>query len=124
MSPEGTKVEVKSAAYLQSWHQDAPSKISFGIAPTVGWDARTNSYSSERRRQADVYVFCLLNHRDKSTVNPLDTGQWTFYVANSRTIDSIAGEQKSITLSALVTRIRPTEVGYRGLAGAVHTIAY
>ena len=38
-TPEGIKIEVKSSAYLQSWHQNRPSAISFGIAKTYPWDA-------------------------------------------------------------------------------------
>ena len=31
-----------------------------------------------------MYVFCLHHHTDKSTINPLDLDQWTFFVvANS-----------------------------------------
>ena len=33
LSQDGIKVEVKSAAYIQSWHQRALSRISFGIQP-------------------------------------------------------------------------------------------
>jgi hypothetical protein len=35
VSPDGTKIEVKSSGYLQSWEQAALSKISFGIQPTA-----------------------------------------------------------------------------------------
>jgi hypothetical protein len=35
-TPEGIKVEVKSAAYLQSWQQSAHSKVCFDIRPTFG----------------------------------------------------------------------------------------
>jgi hypothetical protein len=57
---EGTKVEVKSASYLQAWGQKELSRISFGIAPTRAWDPETNRYSDRISRWADVYVFCLL----------------------------------------------------------------
>jgi hypothetical protein len=40
-APGGIKVEVKSAAYLQSWQQTAHSKVCFDIRPTFGWDATT-----------------------------------------------------------------------------------
>ena len=47
----GISVEVKSSAYLQTWHQRCPSTISFGIAPTRAWDPDTGRYGSERKRQ-------------------------------------------------------------------------
>ena len=31
LTSEGVSVEVKSAAYIQSWHQDRHSRISFGV---------------------------------------------------------------------------------------------
>lgn len=34
LTKTGIKVEVKSAAYLQSWNQSRCSPISFGVAPT------------------------------------------------------------------------------------------
>ena len=57
---EGIKVEVKSSAYLHSWEQDKHSPIKFGIQPTHGWDAKTNTVANEKTRQSDVYVFCVL----------------------------------------------------------------
>ena len=116
---DGTTIEVKSAAYLQTWHQDKLSRISFGIAPTLGWDARTDTYSAQRKRQADVYVFCLLAHRDKQTVDPLDTDQWVFYVVPTPKLDEAVGAQATIGLSSLLTRVRPHEVGYEELAAAI-----
>jgi hypothetical protein len=41
----GIKVEVKSAAYLQSWKQSRASSIRFGVQPTRGWDASIDEYS-------------------------------------------------------------------------------
>ena len=79
-TPEGIKIEVKSAAYLQSWHQDRPSAISFGIAKTYPWDWEKNQYGEKQVRSADVYVFCVLAHLNGQTVNPLELTQWEFYV--------------------------------------------
>ena len=43
------------------------SKITFGIQPTVIW-LDNNQRSKTIKRQADIYVFCVLNHKDKKTV--------------------------------------------------------
>ena len=69
--PEGISVEVKSAAYHQSWSQKALSPIVFSIAPAMGWDSTTEIQATERGRIADVYVFCLLAHQDRSTLDVL-----------------------------------------------------
>jgi hypothetical protein len=86
-TPEGLRVEVKSGAYLQPWKHHRLSAIGYDVRPTFGWDATTNQSSTERRRQADVYVFCLLHHTDKQTIDPLDLAQWTFCVLPSRVLD-------------------------------------
>ena len=100
-TPEEIKIEVKSAAYLQSWHQKRPSAISFGIAKTYPWDWKTNQYGEKQIRSADVYVFCLLDHLNGQTVKPLDLTQWKFYVLPTRTLDTSLGDQKTVSLSRL-----------------------
>lgn len=97
----GIKVEVKSAAYLQSWQQTRPSTITFAIRPTLGWEAATNTYSTERKRQADVYVFALLAHRDKTTLDPLNVSQWEFYILPAAGLDAQLPTQKTIGLRTL-----------------------
>ncbi len=70
-------VEVKSAAWYQSWDQHqaqpSPSAIRFDIAPRKwSWDPKTNESVelSEPQRAADVYVFCVLGNDDGSKPNP------------------------------------------------------
>lgn len=71
------------------------------VPKTLAWDAGTNLQASEARRQADVYVFALLAHIDKATVDPLDLGQWRFYALPTSVLDARAGSQHSITLKSL-----------------------
>ncbi|MFE0424321.1 hypothetical protein [Streptomyces sp. NPDC058953] len=117
-TPEGCRVEVKSAAYLQSWAQKTLSKISFSIAPATGWDASTGTMSSKILRRSDVYVFSLLHHQDKQTLDPLDLTQWTFYVLPTRVLDERCPTQKTISLPGL-QRLEPVRTGFSGLAEAV-----
>lgn len=114
----GARIEVKSAAYLQSWSQRALSAINFDIAPKRGWDAATNTSAPSACRSADVYVFALLAHQDKQTLDPLDLTQWHFYVVAARTLDARFGNQKRIALSSL-QRVVATPVGYAELGEAV-----
>lgn len=98
----GLKLEVKSSAYLQSWRQRGFSKITFSIPRTRAWSAQTNQYDSEAQRQADVYVFALLHHKEQDTVNPLDLSQWTFYVISRDRLEGAHPERKSIVLGELL----------------------
>ena len=97
----GIRVEVKSAAYVQTWFQKKFSSIAFLTRPTREWDADTNRQSSDAKRQADVYVFALLGHRDKSTVDPLNIDQWQFYVLSTQALNARTRSQHSITLKSL-----------------------
>lgn len=99
VSPSGAKVEVKSAAYLQSWEQKQLSKIQFTIKPTRAWEGAHGR--GEARRQADKYVFCLLDHKHRETVDPTNLDQWLFYVLDTKTLDEELGPQKSLSLSGL-----------------------
>jgi hypothetical protein len=100
-TPGGVRVEVKSAAYLQSWAQKELSRISFGTPRTLAWDADGGGFADVARRHAQVYVFALLAHTDKATVNPLDLDQWVFYVLPTAVLDGRTRSQHSITLKTL-----------------------
>lgn len=121
-TPEGLKMEVKSAAYIQSWSQARPSLITFGIAPTKGWDSQTNVYSSEARRHADVYVFCLLKHQDQANINPLELAQWEFIVVATSVLNTKVPDQKKVSLSSLL-KLEHRKVSFEGLAEAVRCVA-
>jgi len=97
----GVKIEVKSGAYIQSWKQKKESSISLGIGKTKAWDAKTNKTSKTSERQSDVYVFCVLAHREQDTINPRDLDQWEFYIISTKRINDTLGGQKSITLPSL-----------------------
>src|SRR5207248_1997953 len=101
-TPAGVKIEVKSAAYLQTWYHKKLSTISFAIRPTQDWDASTGEYSSDFKRRADIYVFCLLKHKDKESVNPLDLSQWEFYILSASILDERFPTQKQLSINSLL----------------------
>lgn len=101
-SEEGITVEVKASGYLQSWGQKDLSKLIFGIQPTLGWNSKTNEYDTNKKRQADIYVFCVHKHIEKETANPLDLKQWEFYLLPTKILDQKVGNQKNITLTSLL----------------------
>ncbi|WHZ21248.1 MAG: hypothetical protein OJF47_000360 [Nitrospira sp.] len=99
--PECIKIEVKCSAYLQSWYQAKLSSPSFSIKPSRAWDPDTAKLSPMSERQAQVYVFALLAHRDKTTVDPLNVRQWEFYVVPTSRIAGYQRSQSTITLRSL-----------------------
>ena len=66
-------------------------------------------------RQSDIYVFCVLSHKDKNTVNPIDLSQWDFYILKTKILNDKLPTQKSITLSSLI-KLNPIKVKYDKLS--------
>jgi hypothetical protein len=114
------KIEVKSSAYLQSWHQNVLSNIRFDVAEHEGWDPDTNIVSMERMRPADCYVFCLYAEKDRSRVNVLDTSMWEFYVLATGQINCELKAQKSAGLNRIKSMTEP--VGYGQLRKRVDRV--
>ena len=98
----GICVEVKSSGYIQSWEQKKLSEIVFNVPQTIGWDSENNTYGQERKRQADVYVFCVHKHKEQETADPLNLNQWDFYVLDTKTLDKKINKQKTLTLKKLI----------------------
>lgn len=115
------KIEVKSGAYIQSWPQTSFSTICFSIRPSISWDARTNEWGTEKRRQADVYVFCVLNHKDQGTLNPLNLDQWDFYILPASALNTLSMTQKTLGLSGLL-KLNPCAAKYEGIASCIESL--
>jgi hypothetical protein len=76
---------------------------------------------TESRRQADVYVFALLAHKEVETLDPLNVGQWRFFVLATSRLDERTRSQHSITLAtlkALTDELKFGEVAAAVLAAA------
>ena len=118
---ERIRIEVKSSAYIQTWGQKELSSISFSISHSLGWDVNSNSYEDTRKRQSDIYVFCLLDCKDQSVVQPTDTSQWVFYVLPTKVLGEQKPTSKSISLSAL-TKLPVIECRFNTLKQEVDRI--
>ncbi len=118
VTKQGLKIEIKSSSYLQSWQQTELSKIIFGIKPTYAL-TDINQYSEISKRQSDIYVFCVLSHKDKNTVNPLNLNQWDFYILDTAILNTKMPKQKTITLSSLL-KLEPIQVKYNELKNEIN----
>lgn len=108
----GKKIEVKCSAYIQSWHkeEDKFSHIIFDIAKKFAWDHETNTYTTERVRIADCYVFCHYTEKKRVSANILNMDLWDFYVVNTALLDETLNDQKSIGLAALIKLCKPVKI--------------
>lgn len=118
LTSDGIKIEVKSAAYIQSWFQKKPSTIAFGIQPARAWDNETNVLGTEPKRHADLYVFALLAHKRQETIDPLNLDQWEFYVLPTSVLNEACPVQKKISLSRVIG-LGATKTDYEGLAETI-----
>ncbi|MFK8794887.1 hypothetical protein [Planococcus plakortidis] len=121
ITEEGIKIEVKSAAYIQSWVQKKDSVISYGIHEALGWDASTATYLAEYGRSADVYVFCLLKEKNRETIDPMNLNQWEFFILSTEQLNREKGKQKTIALNSLL-KMNPLCTDYDGLYDGVREV--
>jgi hypothetical protein len=115
-------IEVKSAAYVQSWHKnkDPLSLISFDLKERLSWDAATNTYQVEPSRAADCYVFCVYVEKNRSRADVLDIDRWNFYVVPTERINRQLGSQQRAALSTIEQLAKPVgAVGYAQLKNHV-----
>lgn len=98
---KGVGIEVKSAAYVQAWEQARPSDITFSIRAAHIWYESSKTRSDTATRSADVYVFCVLEGKDKNSIDPLDVGHWTFHVLSTSDLAQNVPEKKTIRLGRL-----------------------
>lgn len=95
LTPGGVKIEVKSSAYLQAWDQERLSRIAFtGLRGRTG---ASDGHPAEARYRADVYVLAVQTATRHEDYNPLDVGQWTFYVLPRTLIASLGYRSLSLT---------------------------
>ena len=123
----GTKIEVKSASLIQPPKKEL-TRPSFDIKirEKVWINERENTTSEIQqlakrenaqwlqekgggwliseppKRWADCFVFCVENSRDLDAYNPLDISQWDFYVLATHTINTLFGNQKSVSLNRFI----------------------
>lgn len=119
---DGISVEVKSSAFVQRWRQQKLTEPSFGTQETAAWDEQTGSYAKTKQRHADVYVFALLAHTEKSSVDPMNLEQWQFYALPRAVLDARTTCTGSIELEEL-RDLAGECVSFAELHGAVRIAA-
>ena len=119
----GKKIEVKSTSYLQNWKRSPKSRGNFDIKattadfpvdPSVPPGPHREYYTdSEKKRRADIYVFCSYPQEDPALVDPLNVADWRFYVLSTRELEQHFGSQDTVALSRI--KAVTEEVEYKDL---------
>lgn len=116
---KGIKIEVKSSAYLQDDNGDNFSRISFSIAKHSHWNE--NEKWNNKVRHSNVYVFCLFSETDRDKADPLQIGQWQFYVLPTSVLDEQCGDRQTLSLSALLS-LSPFQCTYSDLQATIDAL--
>lgn len=99
------KIEIKCSSYLQDWDQDNFSKITFSGLKAKGlyWSTAVGKFNKDAQKEykADIYILCLVNHKDPKTLNLLDLNQWSFYILTKEELKNISNNGSSISLAKL-----------------------
>lgn len=107
---DGTKIEVKTSGYLQSWPQKKPSILTFDISKKDPWLAAENRFLGKNCRYADIWVFAVHTETEIDKADPFDTKQWQFLVTTSTWLDTEFKEQKTVRYSTLCSKgLKPVE---------------
>ncbi len=113
VTEKGTKIEIKSGAYIQTWEQKKYSDIKFNISKTAG-SKENPKYNGKHQRWSDFYIFCLLNCKNQEEINPMKLEQWTFYVLKTEILNEKVRDQKSIGINSLL-KLNPKISTYKEL---------
>lgn len=121
MTKNGLRIEVKSAAYVQSWESKHPTHISFRIAQARLPD-ETGDFKSDSplQRNSDVYIFCIYTAMSKDQ-SPFNLELWDFYVLETSILDKEKGDQKTITMPSLL-KLNPIKCNYSNLGNIINSI--
>lgn len=121
-SPSGRRIEVKSAAYIQAWTlENIFAQIRFDIGKKLAWDNANASYSSEAKRNCDLYVFCVFTAKTRD-ISFLNLDYWDFYVLPTSVLNEKVPNQKGIALSSLL-KLNPVKTDYARLGNVIETIS-
>lgn len=103
---DGTRIEVKCAAYIQDWDQSDYSNIVFGRLKSkeVYYSEAVKSFSdlAAINYKADIYILALQHHKEHSSFDILDMQQWSFYVLSRETVANITNNGMSVSLAKLI----------------------
>jgi len=99
------KIEVKCSSYIQDWDQEDFSKIIFsGLkAKDLYWSKAVSEFNRDNKKdyKADIYVLCLVNHKNPETLDLLNLDQWSFFILTKEELKNISNNSSSISITRL-----------------------
>ena len=116
---DGTTIEVKCSAFLQSWPQRTHSRLNFARLRARSWNPETNELSLEQQVRAEVFVFAVQTQRDPDQYDMLNLAHWQFWVVSG----TIREQQWKSVGIGWVERHATGPVDHQQLASAIRNAA-
>jgi hypothetical protein len=96
---DGTRLEAKQSAALQSWKTARPSPAIFDIAPRTGYFENGVEWVEAFGRHTDIYLFARHPVADEALADHRDPYQWDFHLLRASRI--VAPRQKTMSLGSI-----------------------
>ena len=97
---DGKRIEVKTTAYLQAWTYNKKVLPKFVIAQRRLW-TESEGQTKTPEFNADIYVLCYFNEKDRDNADPRNLDQWNFWVFSQKEIIKLLNGKKSISIKKL-----------------------
>lgn len=110
IQPDGTKIEVKTSAYLQTWNESKLSNIGFSRLKTRnqnGLDLR-----DKKDYNSDYYIFCIQTAKSHQEYNQFNLDKWQFKIVEKASLAK--KNTDSISLNSL-QKIAPDTFSFGSL---------
>jgi hypothetical protein len=131
ITPGGTRIEVKSTAYWQTWkfldehgrleivpkHTPKEGDIGIRFGGLKARDSTSVDWSKPPRFKSHLYVFAFQKERSIHKWNALDLSQWEFFLVKALELEQL--KWKSVSLATLRTRfgaLSASDLAARGQA--------
>jgi len=129
ITPGGTRIEVKSTAYWQTWkflneygeleetpkHKALTDDNKIRFAGLMARDSTSTDWSKTPTFKSDLYVFAFQSEKEIEKWNALDLNQWEFFLVSAAELSRLGW--KSISLTTLRKQfgsLTATELASRG----------
>jgi hypothetical protein len=97
---DGKRIEVKTTAYFQAWAYAKKVLPKFVITPRRSW-TESEGLTKTSEFNADIYVLCYFNEKDREKAVPMNLDQWNFWAFSQKEIIELLNGKQSISVKKL-----------------------
>lgn len=114
---DGTKIEVKTSAYMQTWNESKISNINFSGLKSKNVNGLDNG--DEERYNSDFYIFCIQTSKSHEEYDQFSLDQWMFKIVPREIL--ARKKVKSISLGSL-QKIAPDTFDFKSLGEGLESL--